>query len=120
MPETGLWSPLDRDRSIKPSRTTVAQERGQAIMLLLGAGNRDPDQFPDPDRLDLERTPNRHLAFAAGAHFCIGAPLARLEAQLALRSLLDRFPRIRPAGGGPDWVRSYTLRVLQSMPVLLD
>jgi cytochrome P450 len=95
-------------------------QRGQAIMLLLGAANRDAAQFPEPDWLDLRRAPNRHLAFAAGAHFCLGAPLARLEAQIALRSLLERFPRLRSAGRGADWVRSYTLRVLQSLAVRLD
>jgi cytochrome P450 len=98
---------------------TVIQQ-GQAIMLVLGAANRDAAQFPEPDRLDLRRAPNRHLAFAAGAHFCIGAPLARLEAHIALRSLLERFPRLRAARAGQDWTRSYTLRVLQSLPVRLD
>lgn len=95
-------------------------KHGQAIMLLLGAANHDPDQFIAPATLDLTRAPNRHLGFAAGAHFCMGAPLARLEAQIALQVLQQRFPRLRLASPGRDWVRSYTLRVLRTLPVRFD
>ena len=93
-------------------------ERGQRVMFLLGAANRDPDQFPDPDRLDVCREPNRHLAFGIGPHFCIGASLARLEATVAFTTLLRRFPDLRLAGERPEWLPSYQLRLLKSLPVL--
>jgi len=66
--------------------------RGDNINVFLGAANRDPAVFADPHRLDVQRHPNRHLAFAAGAHFCIGAPLARLEGEVAIAALLSTFP----------------------------
>lgn len=67
---------------------------GDLVMPLLGAANRDPDVFPDPDRLDLGRSPNRHVAFGMGPHFCLGAPLARLEGQIALRLLTQAQPAL--------------------------
>jgi cytochrome P450 len=87
---------------------------GQQVMLLLGAANRDPEQFSEPDRLDVGRSPNRHLAFAMGAHFCIGAPLARLEGVVALGTFLRRYPRYA-IEGRPEWIGSPTLRLLQSL-----
>jgi cytochrome P450 len=67
---------------------------GTAVIAVMGAGNRDPERFADPDRLDLGRTDNRHLAFGWAAHFCFGAPLARLEGQIAFETLLNRFPAL--------------------------
>ena len=87
-------------------------ERGSTLLLLLGAANRDPAQFPEPDALDVARSPNRHLSFGRGVHFCLGAPLARLEADVAFRALLDRFTELRVAEGGAE--RSGTL-VLRGM-----
>ena len=82
-------------------------EQGQALLPMVAAANRDPAQFSDPEGLDIERSPNRHLAFGRGIHFCLGAPLARLEGEIAFRALLDRFPEPRIAEGGVE--RSSTL-----------
>jgi cytochrome P450 len=71
---------------------------GTYVHICIGAANRDPDQFPDPDRLDLRRQPNRHLAFATGIHACAGMSLARMEAQVAIGRLLQRFARIERSG----------------------
>ena len=87
-------------------------EQGSTLLLLVGAANRDPAQFPEPDALDVARSPNRHLAFGRGIHFCLGAPLARLEGDVAFAALLDRFPELHVAGGGTE--RSGTL-VLRGM-----
>jgi pimeloyl-[acyl-carrier protein] synthase len=91
-------------------------EKGQSVMLLLGAANRDPDQFPDPDRLDVGRERNKHLAFAMGAHFCIGAPLARLEGQIAFEAILRRYPTLK-IDVEPEWIGSPTLRLLRELQV---
>jgi cytochrome P450 len=84
---------------------------GTLVTLCIGAANRDPAQFPDPDRLDVGRTPNRHLAFGAGIHACAGMSLARLEGQIAIGQLLARFPAFRSSGqavrGGRARFRGY-------------
>jgi cytochrome P450 len=78
----------------------VAIPKGEPVSVSMLSANRDPEAFPDPDRLDLTRTPGSlgHLAFAHGPHFCLGAALARVETEVALTTLLDRFPRLRLAG----------------------
>ena len=91
---------------------------GQRVMLLLGSANRDPDQFPNPDQIDIRRNPNQHLAFSMGPHFCIGAPLARLEATIAFTALLRRFPKLRLVQESAHWIPSYQLRKLESLPVV--
>jgi cytochrome P450 len=84
---------------------------GSFITLCIGAANRDPAQFCDPDRLDIARTPNRHLAFGAGAHVCAGITLARMEGRIAIGRLLRRFPKLRrdgpPQRGGRARFRGY-------------
>ncbi|MDP9342792.1 MAG: cytochrome P450 [Actinomycetota bacterium] len=92
--------------------------KGSEVVGLLGAANRDPDQFPDPDRLDLGRKENRHIAFGSGIHFCLGAALARVEGQVALGQLVRRFPDMSLAGD-PVWRDTITLRGLRSLPVSL-
>ncbi|HEX6260990.1 MAG TPA: cytochrome P450, partial [Woeseiaceae bacterium] len=62
--------------------------------LMIGAANRDPDHFADPDRFDIERTPNNHLAFASGIHMCVGMSLARLEGRIAIGKMFQRFPKL--------------------------
>ena len=91
---------------------------GQMVLPMLGAANRDPAQFPDPDRLDLARRDNRHLGFGFGIHFCLGAPLARLEAPLALNALLARFPRLALTDAPLHWRQDVALRGLLALPVV--
>jgi cytochrome P450 len=90
---------------------------GSAVLLLIGAANRDPAEHPDPDRLDIDRPPGRHLAFGQGLHFCLGAPLARLEARVALTALVSD-PELRLAGE-PAWKENLVLRGLSGLPVRL-
>jgi cytochrome P450 len=94
-------------------------EAGQELSILLGAVNRDPEVFPDPDRMDLGRDPNPQLAFSVGAHYCLGAGLARAEARIALRSLWARYPRIRSTGQPPVWKDHFALRGPQALLVSL-
>lgn len=91
---------------------------GTAVIAVMGAGNRDPQRFPEPDRLDLGREDNRHLAFGWAAHFCFGAPLARIEGQIAFEALLERFPALSLA---PDeeirWRPNLGLRGLTELEI---
>lgn len=92
-------------------------EPGQVVLAVLGAANHDPEQFPDPDRFDITRPNNRHLAFGYGIHYCLGAPLALAEAQVAVSTLLRRLPEPTPAFGTPQWGQSFILRGLKSLPI---
>ena len=85
------------------------------VVLLLGAANRDPDVFVDPDRLDIDRRQGRHLSFGGGIHHCLGAPLARLEGRIVLEMLLDRFKSIRLLGDRPRFRQGIVLRGPQSL-----
>ncbi len=91
--------------------------KGSLVLALLGAANRDPAHFPEPDRLDVTRRDNRHLAFGWGIHFCLGAPLARLEAQMTIGTLLRRLPRLALATEQVEWRQTATLRGLAGLPL---
>lgn len=95
--------------------------RGDAIFAVLGSANRDESQFRDPDTLNLAREPNKHVAFGQGVHFCLGAPLARLDARIALTTLFRRFPdlRLSRAPESLRWRRSLIIRGLEELPVAL-
>ncbi len=91
--------------------------KGHPVGLLLGAANRDPEQFADPDRLDIGRTPNRHDAFSFGIHFCVGAPLGRAEAAIAIGTVLRRLPNLKLRSETPQWRPTMNNRGLQTLPV---
>jgi cytochrome P450 len=93
--------------------------KGWTVQCMLGAANRDPKQFKEPDQLDLKRLNNQHLAFSAGLHFCIGAQLARLEGQIALLNLVQRFPQMKLAGPRPEWAATFGFRGLKSLSVIM-
>jgi cytochrome P450 len=95
-----------------------AVERGQTVTLILGAANRDPDQFADPDRLDVTRRDNRQVGFSTGGHHCLGAALGRLEGQVVLAAVLRRLPGLRLAPQRLEWHRNPSIRGLKSLPVL--
>ncbi|MGI9590552.1 MAG: cytochrome P450 [Myxococcota bacterium] len=92
---------------------------GQLVGAVLGAANRDPERFPDPDRLDLGRPDNHHLAFGQGNHFCLGSQLAKLEAEIAIGALLRRFPDFDGPPDPPDWRRSMIVRGPTAVPIRL-
>ncbi|HEX8081907.1 MAG TPA: cytochrome P450 [Jatrophihabitans sp.] len=100
----------------------VTVRAGEKIAALLGSANRDPAVFDQPDQLDVGRADNPHLGFGAGIHFCVGAPLARVELQTSLRTLLRRFPALRPATDGLGRLRrsEFVIRGVTSLPVLLS
>lgn len=89
---------------------------GQIAFVLLGSANHDPAKFPDPERLDLTRNPTDHLAFGDGIHFCLGAPLARAEAQITLGALLERYPQMELAGE-PTWGGTFIIRGARKLPL---
>jgi cytochrome P450 len=92
---------------------------GDLVYLVQSAANRDPSRFAEPDRLDLARNPNPHLGFGFGLHYCLGAPLARLETAIALSRLLDRRPRIELAGDQPRWRPNLLGRAVENLEVRL-
>jgi len=98
---------------------SVKISQGELVALVLGSANRDETQFPDPDTLDITRQPNKHVAFGQGPHFCLGAPLARLEGQIALTTLFRRFPELRLTKPPESlrWRKSLIIRGLEELPV---
>jgi cytochrome P450 len=94
--------------------------RGSLVVGLIGAVNRDPARFKNPDALDIGRTANAHATFGGGIHFCVGAPLARLEAQIAFNALLDRFPVLELAGHAEWRLDRLNARGLKHLPVRVE
>ena len=105
-----------RQETIVGNRNLAA---GAAVFCLLNAANRDPEYFPDPDRFDIMRTDKKHLAFGGGVHFCLGAPLARLQIEIVLGALLRRYPRLRLGTEKIEW-RSGLYRGPIRVPVVTD
>src|SRR2546427_3647505 len=88
---------------------------GQTFLMVLGAATRDEAQFPEPDSLEIERSPTRHLEFGQGIHFCLGAALARAESQIAINSLIARFPRLELSGDRLEWKSIPVFRGLRGL-----
>ena len=100
----------------------VTISQGDVVIVAIGSANHDETQFHDPETFDIAREPNKHLAFGQGLHFCIGAPLARMEGQIALTTLFQRFPELR-LGQSPEtlrWRKSLIVRGLEALPVVLS
>jgi cytochrome P450 len=115
-------SPSQHTARLAPAGATLGDKEipeGDAVIAVMGAGNRDPERFSDPDRVDLGRENNRHLAFGWAGHFCFGAPLARIEGQLAFETLLSRFSELSLAPGRDiHWRPNLGLRGLTELHVL--
>jgi hypothetical protein len=116
-PVQTTWRVTTRD--VELGGTVI--EEGQTVLVLIGAANRDPAQFDAPDRLDVARTPNRHIGFFFGAHFCLGAALARLEGATVLGTLARRFPDVALTGaaGAYEWRGNIQFRTIAALPVAL-
>jgi len=96
-------------------------KEGEPIVVWLASANRDAAEFPDPDRFDITRQPNRHLAFGLGIHFCLGAPLARQEANIALKTITRRLPRLRRADDGKlEPLEGFIMNGLMHLPLAFD
>jgi cytochrome P450 len=112
--------PVQRTARVASTDITIGGRtigKGEMVMPFIGAADRDPSQFPDPDRLDLGRADNRHIAFGWGIHFCLGAPLARAEGQIAIDTLVRRLPQLELVSHEPEYRQSLTLRGLKTLEV---
>lgn len=92
---------------------------GDRVFAMINAANRDPRRFERPQEFDVGRTPNRHLTFGQGLHFCLGAPLARLETKVFFEQLLARFPRLQAGSGEMDWIDALVMRGPRQLPIIL-
>jgi pimeloyl-[acyl-carrier protein] synthase len=113
-------APSQHTARLAPEDTVLGGKqirKRQAVIAVMAAANRDPERFPDPDRLDITRQDNRHLAFGWAAHFCFGAPLSRIEGQIALESMLRRLPDLALEGGPLTWRSNMGLRGLTALPI---
>ena len=103
----------------QPASVNGNAVEGQRVFAFMNSANRDPEAFDDPERFDIGRPQSPHMTFGHGIHFCLGAPLARLEARIAAVRLAERLPNIRLTSGEPDWHDSLILRGVKSLPVSL-
>ncbi|HWO98347.1 MAG TPA: cytochrome P450, partial [Bacillus sp. (in: firmicutes)] len=103
---------------IEIHQTTI--KKGDQVYILLGAANRDPNTFACAHLLDITRNPNPHLAFGYGTHFCLGAPLARLEAQIAIQTFLQQVDNPRLASFDLQWRKLMGFRSLNELPITFD
>ena len=113
-------APSQHTTRLAPEDTQLGSRqirKQQSVIAVMGAANRDPQRFPDPDRLDIARQDNKHLAFGAGAHFCFGAPLARMEGHIAFSTLLQRTSDIALASNNLVWRENLGLRGLEALPL---
>jgi len=113
-------SPIQASFRVAREATIIAGapiRSGDMVVLVLGAANRDPAQFPEPNRLDIGRGDRRHLSFAHGPHFCLGAALARLEGHVAITAILQTMPGLRLVSDQPDWRPLFAFRGLRTLPV---
>lgn len=113
-------SPSQHTARLAPSDCELGGQKirkGQAVIAVMGAGNRDPERFPNPDQLDIARTDNRHLAFGWASHFCFGAPLARIEGQIALEAIVTRLPDLVLETTDLVWRDNLGLRGLTALPL---
>jgi cytochrome P450 len=113
-------SPVQHTARIAPEDVVLGGKqirKGQSVIAVMGAANRDPERFPNPDTVDVARKDNRHLAFGWAAHFCFGAPLARMEGQIAFSEMLRRLPNLRLHSANLEWRGNLGLRGLKALPV---
>jgi hypothetical protein len=116
-------SPSQHTTRLAPKDTELRGKqirKGQSVIAVMGAANRDPERFSDPDRLDVARPNNRHLAFGAGAHFCFGAHLGRLEGQITIGAMLRRLASLALEAGPLTWRQNLGLRGLSALPVTFE
>jgi cytochrome P450 len=115
------YSPVKAMPRVAKTETMIGDQRiepGQVIVAWIGSANRDETEFPDADRFNIEREPNRHIAFGHGIHFCLGAPLARLEAKVALNAMLDRLPGDWQLADAPlEMVKSFVVFGAKKLPM---
>ena len=95
-------------------------KKGDYVAIMIGAANRDPEQFPEPDSLEIIRDPNRHVAFGHGIHSCLGRPLARLEGQIAISAIVQRFPEMRRLTQNLEWEHLLAIRKLKTLLVSIE